>query len=171
MDLTTVETSVISGLAGLVASYVGIQWKIRKDLEAKFDASLRGLRLEAYPPLWGLLKPLALFGREGYPDRKDLVILSESLRDWYFDKGGLYISEKSRNAYFRLQRSIRVLVASDNWSEESIPCLDPDTFEHLRRIASRLRTMLTLDVGTRNPFTFDAHASRADAAKPMRDDP
>jgi hypothetical protein len=168
---TTVLASVISGLAGVVASYVGIQWKIKKDLEAKFDASLRALRLQAYPPLWGLVKPLALFGRDGYPGINDLVTLSKSLRDWYFDQGGLYLSETSRNAYFGLQRSLGVLAASDNWSNESLNNLDPETFEHLRLIASRLRTMLTLDVGTRNPFTFDANASRVDAAKPMRPDP
>jgi len=85
---TTVLASVISGLAGVVASYVGIQWKTKKDLEAKFDASLRALRLQAYPPLWGFLKPLALFGRDGYPGINDLVTLSKSLRDWYFDQGG-----------------------------------------------------------------------------------
>lgn len=171
MDFTAVFAAVISGVAGLATSYVGIQWKIKKDLEAKFDASLRSLRLQAYPPLWGLLKPLALFGRDGYPDRTDLVALSESLRDWYFDQGGLYLSEKSRDAYFRLQRAIRMLAGSAKWNEESLQDLDADTFEHLRRIASRLRTMMTLDVGTRNPFTFDADASRVDAAKPMRDDP
>ena len=88
-----------------------------------------------------------------------------------FRPGRVYLSGTSRNAYFGLQRSLGVLAASDNWSNESLNNLDPDTFEHLRLIASRLRTMLTLDVGTRNPFTFDADAPRVDAGKPMRPDP
>jgi len=169
-DATPVLVSVVSGLVGLVASYFGIQWKIKKDLEAQFDASLRELRLVAYKRLWSLLEPLAVFARQGLPRQNELKDLSSVLRGWYFEEGGLYLSESARDSYFRLQRALRALSSSDRWSIAGMETLDADTFEHLRRIGSRLRTMLTLDVGTRNPFTFDDKAQRDDAAGPPTDD-
>lgn len=167
---TTAIISAATAVLGVGASYFGLQWRIRKDLEAKYDASLRDLRLASYKRLWSHLKPLALFARSGYPTRSDLLAFAESLRDWYFDEGGLYMSKKARDAYFRLQRALRRLQASDRWESEPTSTLDKDSFEHLRRIGSRLRTLLTLDVGTRNPFTFDAKAETADAAGPSRDE-
>jgi hypothetical protein len=168
---TTLLAAGLSGVAGLLASYFGIRWQIRKDLEAKYDASLRELRLKAYGPLWSLTKPLALFARGTYPTQKQLEALAVSLRDWYFDSGGLYMSEGARDAYFRLQRALRALASSNRWRDDRLHEIDPDTFEYLRRIGSRLRTMLTLDVGTRNPFAFDSKAQATDAAGPSRDEP
>lgn len=168
---TTLLAAGLSGVAGLLASYFGIRWQIRKDLEAKYDASLRELRLKAYGPLWALTKPLALFARRTYPTQSQLETLAVSLRDWYFHTGGLFLSEGARDAYFRLQRALRALVSSSRWRDEGLQEIDSDTFEYLRRIGSRLRTMLTLDVGTRNPFTFDSKAQATDAAGPAQDEP
>src|SRR5882672_404732 len=167
--ITTAVISALAGVIGLGVSYVGFQQRIRKDLEAKYDASLRGLRLDVYKRLWSLLKTLALFGRAGYPNQAQLEAFAESLRDWYFEEGGLYMSENTRDAYFRLQRALRTLNGSSRWQSARISVLDADSFEHLRLIGSRLRTLLTLDVGTRNPFAFDK-AAKDDAAGPSADD-
>jgi len=168
--ITTAVISALAGVIGLGVSYVGFQQRIKKDLEAKYDASLRGLRLDVYKRLWSLLKTLALFGRAGYPNQAQLEAFAESLRDWYFDEGGLYMSENTRDAYFRLQRALRALHGSSRWHSAGLSALDADSFEHLRRIGSRLRTLLTLDVGTRNPFAFDSNAAQEDAAGPSEDD-
>jgi hypothetical protein len=118
-----------------------------------------------------LTKPLALFARRTYPTQSELETLAASLRDWYFDLGGLYMSEGARDACFRLQRALRALASSSRWRDEQLQENDPETFDSLRRIGSRLRTMLTLGVGTRNPFTFDSKAQATDAAGPSPDEP
>ena len=164
--LTVAVISGFAGLVGAILSYIGFQQQIKRNLEAKYDSSLRQLRLEAYRKLWADLKVLALFGRAGYPGKDQLDELAEILKTWYFDEGGLYMSEKTRDGYFRLQRALRTLRESRHWQEAGLSELDPDTFEHLRRIGSRLRTFLTLDVGTRNPFSFDVKAAQEDAAGP-----
>jgi hypothetical protein len=164
-----VTAAILSLVAGIVLSYVTLRERIRKELQAKYDASLRELRLDVYKRLWSNLKPLALFGRAGYPNQAQLESLAEALKTWYFDEGGLYMSENTRDAYFRLQRALRALNASSRWQSAGISVLDADSFEHLRLIGSRLRTLLTLDVGTRNPFAFDK-AAKDDAAGPSADD-
>jgi hypothetical protein len=172
-DVGNLGTALVSGLIGLVVSaigtYLGIHWKIRKDLEAKYDDSLRGLRLEAYRELWQVTKPLAAFARVDNPSRDDLEALSVALRDWYFDKGGLYLSEETRDACIALQRAVRVVVASDRWEDPSVERVDDTTFDHLREIASRLRSRMTYDVGTRRPFSLEEKREGTDdwqAAKP-----
>jgi hypothetical protein len=74
-----VVTAVVSALIGVVVSaigtYLGVHWKVRKDLEAKYDESLGNLRLEAYRDLWTLTKPLAAFARGGNPTRDELARL------------------------------------------------------------------------------------------------
>jgi hypothetical protein len=169
--MSEAATAVVSGLIGVIASYLGIRWKIKKDLEAKFDASLRDLRLDAYQALWTLLKALPVFARQGYPSQPELEELATSLKDWYFEQGGLYLSEKARESYFRLQRALHDLLASNRWQEARIARLDPNSYEHLRRIGSRLRRSMVLDVGTRNPFDFDAKAlDQYDPSAPLVND-
>jgi hypothetical protein len=168
--LAPLITAIAGGLLGLVASYLGVQWKIHRDLEARYDSSLRDLRLKVYAELWALLKPLAAFGPRDDVSRQELDEMTGRLRDWYFDRGGLYLSTEAREAYFRLQRGLRVIVSSQRWQRDDLQQLDQTSFEHLRRIGSRLRTKLTLDVGTRRPFSMESRTIE-DPAWPQRDAP
>lgn len=154
--MNNLVTALVSGLVGLLVSavgtYLGVHWKVRKDLEAKYDESLRTLRLDAYCELWRKTKPLAAF-RDGRPTRDELAQVSESMMDWYFDQGGLYLSTETRAACVALQRAIRAVRTSERWSAEAGETIDAETFDHLRVIASTLRTRMTYDVGTRRPFS------------------
>ncbi len=164
--MSDLGTALVSGLIGLVVSalgtYLGIHWKIRKELESKYDDSLRDLRLEAYRDLWRLTKPLAAFARVSNPSRTELDELTVVLRDWYFDKGGLYLSEETRDACISLQRALRAVNASDRWDGAGSASVDDDTFDRLRAIASRVRTRMTYDVGTRRPFSLEEKPETSD---------
>jgi hypothetical protein len=83
-----------SATAATIAAYAGTRHRIRAELESKYDAALRDLRLAVYPDLWGALEPLAKYAREplGYPTRDDILDLTATLRRWYFETGGLYLS-------------------------------------------------------------------------------
>ncbi len=170
--MSDLGTALVSGLIGLMVSavgtYLGIQWKIRKELESKYDESLRDLRLEAYRDLWRLTKPLAAFARVGNPSRAELDALSEVLRDWYFDKGGLYLSEETRDACISLQRALRAVTTSDRWGGSGSASVDDETFDRLREIASRLRTRMTYDVGTRRAFSLEEKQETSDDWQPSQ---
>jgi hypothetical protein len=163
---------LVGSAAGAIwAAYVGTRRRVLAELEGRYDAALRDLRLGVYPQLWAALQPLAKYAREppGPPVVKDIEALSTRLRRWYFEEGGIYLSAEAREAYFQLQDALTAVIAS----ERSAPAkstsvrLAPDTFRALQAIASWLRTTLTYDVGTRRRFSLapawadqDAEANR-----------
>ena len=143
--------------AATIAAYAGTKHRIRAELEGEYDSDLRKSRLGVYPSLWCALEPLAKYAREppGYPDREEIGELSVALRKWYFEKGGLFLSAESRQAYFDLQDALTVVVTSERWMASDLAEeLDKDTFEALRQLGSWLRTTLTYDVGTRRRFSL-----------------
>ena len=101
--ITGVLTFVVAGVGTYVTTYV----KWRKDLLVEYDKDLRARRIDAYRELWRQLQPLAEYARPVHVTPAQLVEISINLRRWYFEIGGLFLSESSRDAYFALQKGIR----------------------------------------------------------------
>jgi hypothetical protein len=133
---------VIPALIGLVTGAVATAYKSRKDLEVQYDIKLREERIAAYKELWKELARLAYYSPEAPVTRDVARDLSAALRKWYFETGGLLMSEETREPYFDLQRALTAVVASDD--ELSTPTIDA-----LKQLGSRLRTSTTDDVATR----------------------
>jgi hypothetical protein len=139
--LTLVAGAVISG----VLTYVGTRSKVALD----YDADLREKRIAAYTDLWCRLQPLAKYPPQTSFSRTDATDLAESLRAWYFEKGGLFLSRATRGDYFALQDLLRHIVEGWGWDSPNQENLTPAAREQLRTYGSRLRTGLIRDVGTR----------------------
>lgn len=116
------------------------------DWSSSSDPAVRTLRIPAYTALWRLLKPLARYDRLAPIDRAILLELTVGLREWYFEEGGLFLSEHSRVPYFELKEAIKGTL-------ERTPAQDPeipgDALGVLLGLASRLRASLAHDIGTR----------------------
>jgi hypothetical protein len=137
---------ILGALLGAATTYLVAVLKLRKELEYRYDTDLRDKRIPQYLELWKLLEVLAKYARPREVTCDDLRTLATSLRQWYFEKGGLYLSERSRGAYFALQDAIKTeLDSKPSPGGEVIS----GTFEALRTRGSDLRTALTRDVGTR----------------------
>lgn len=160
-----------SATGAIWAAYVGTRRRVLAELEGRYDADLRGLRLGVYPKLWAALEPFAKYARDppGRPTRDEVERLAARLRGWYFQDGGIYLSAEAREAYFHLQDALTAVVTSERWAAGGGPSdeIDAGTFESLRKLASWLRTALTYDVGTRRRFSLaptwqeeDAEANR-----------
>ena len=141
-----VLATIVTGLAGvLVAVITGVlgyrtaRWNLRRDLEVE----LRRQRLEAFKKLWALSEPLAKYGRTS-PVTKvtaaSMVSLSNDLRHWYFSQGGMFLSDESRDAYFRFQDALQT--ATHDQPPDSDNELDEATREQIREQGSLLRTSL-----------------------------
>jgi len=71
--------------------------------------------------------------------------LATALRTWYFDIGGLLMSERTREPYFDLQRALKA-VGDARGEDTEFP---RPTGDALKQLGSRLRTSTTDDVATR----------------------
>ena len=143
----TVVAAVTSGLASAVVggalTYVTAVLKIRRDLAARYDADLRRDRISVYKQLWSKLEPLAKYAPAKALTHDDAHGLASALRSWYFEEGGLFLSEPARNAYFGLQEALKTV------TEHSKQPLPHPVLALLMERGSELRTQLTRDVGTR----------------------
>jgi hypothetical protein len=171
---------LVGSAAGAIwAAYVGTRRRVLAELEGRYDAALRDLRLGVYPQLWAALQPLAIYARQppGLPPVRDIEALSVRLRRWYFEEGGIYLSAEAREAYFQLQDALTAVINHERSAPDTgAPArLDPDTFRALQAIGSWLRTALAYDVGTRRRFSLapawadeDAEANRQAIAADAR---
>jgi hypothetical protein len=147
--MTDIWVAVITGVFGIITggllTYVSAILKFRKDLEADYDKDLRSQRIRVYKDLWKRLELVARYDRPKPLNTEALRELTESMRIWYFEKGGLYLSEAARTAYFNLKNSIQKALSRPDGAREfeqfDIPAILTD--------ASLLRAQLTKDVGTR----------------------
>jgi hypothetical protein len=165
---------VIVAVIGLVgsaggamwAAYVGTRRRVLAELEGQYDAALREARLKVYAQLWAELQPLAKYAREppGWPTRIAIEDLAVSLRRWYFEQGGFYLSAEAREAYFLLQDALAAVIEAMQLAEtKTSEQIDCETFKTLRIIGSQLRTTLTYDVGTRRRFSLAPEWQEQDA--------
>jgi hypothetical protein len=139
----TLGTSLASAVGGSVLTYVATVLKIRQDLAAQYDADLRRDRIGVYKHLWKALEPLARYAPPGEFTFNKAHNLAVALRAWYFEEGGLFLSEPARDAYFDLQKALKGL---GDRSDHAVP---QATLETLMGLGSELRTHLSQDVGTR----------------------
>jgi len=140
-------TGLIGVASGAILTYIGAILKFRKDLEAEYDKDLRTRRLTAYEKLWGHLQLLARYDRPKPLTPQTLQELSVAMRRWYFEEGGLYLSDKSRQTYFDLKRAIQKLLEDNRYRPDQT--LEGPDSTPLLDTASLLRARLTQDVGTR----------------------
>jgi hypothetical protein len=84
--------------------------------------------------------------------------LTQTLTSWYFESGGLFLSERTRHAYFAVQETLKAIC-----EDRALELHQPITgvrYEAIRKKGSTLRTQMTLDVGTRKrPLTDDSEES------------
>jgi hypothetical protein len=118
--ITAVVSGSLSAVVSTIVTYLSISVRVRKDLEAKYDLDLQGQRITVYKELWRLLEPLAKYARPGPFTPAGARELSKEFRRWYFETGGLFMSEETRDAYFELQNGLRTF-AEDQQHQSTRP--------------------------------------------------
>ncbi|HSU15018.1 hypothetical protein [Longimicrobium sp.] len=120
--------------------------KISLAQASAFDTDLRQRRIPEYTELWSLTQLLPRWPRADNVTGQDLRSLSESLRDWYFSGGGMFLSAESFKAYGDLQD--RLVEFLDDHSDLVKPISGPD-YDRIRQYCSTLRSELTADIVSR----------------------
>jgi hypothetical protein len=142
-------TGLIAGGITAVVTYLATLARARLDLSIEYDKELRQERLAAYQDLWKRLKPLARYSAEQPLTRQVVRATSESMRDWYFDVGGIYLSQLTRGPYFDLKEAMQLLIDSPEWRKEPDQVLPDPALQPLLKCGTTLREALSNDIGTR----------------------
>jgi len=151
--LLSLLTGLISGAITAVVTYFATFAKARLDLTIEYDKELRQSRLSAYKELWKLLKPLARYSPETPITYQIVKDTSASMRDWYFDSGGIYLSRESRGPYFDLKKAMQVIIDNRHLQEDTHKSLEDHVVAPLHEWGRALRESLSNDIGTRRrPF-------------------
>lgn len=147
----TIQSVLIGGVAGLVSAvltHFSTRAKLRLDLAAEYDKKLQENRLEAYKELWAMLEPLAKYGR-GKVTYNTLQKVSDSSRIWYFQTGGIYLTERSRKPYFDWKGALQGLIDNPKLAREPELEVEIKLLEPVIQTGSILRTALSDDIGTK----------------------
>jgi hypothetical protein len=166
---------VVFGAAvlGVFTGFVTASWQTRKHLEAEYDLDLRKRRIEVYRELWKRLQPLALYSAPQPVTYLAAAKLAKDLRRWYYEMGGLFISERTREPYFDLQKALAGILELRGEHDLKEP-IDGESAKLLKALASRLRTSMTDDVATRvkprlaSSFISGLHPNRPDVNVAVR---
>jgi hypothetical protein len=144
------ETLAIGSAAGVLGGVTGALTTLlqaRKSLEAQYDIDLRKSRIDTYRQLWSSLQPLAYYGGGPALHKAGLRDLSRAMQSWYYGRGGLFMSEQTRTAYFDLH----ALLEEGARTAAGDGRIDPRVVKAFRGQASKLRTAMASDVATRRP--------------------
>ena len=128
-----VLSAIIAGAVSLLISTVVAAWSQRKKLESDYDAALRTERLTEYRKLWQIMEPIGWYGKHEITSETAKKLLAD-IDHWYFEGGGLFLSDVSYQSFEELQRAL------DRY--DGMP-------EHLQPVGSKLRTALAYDIGGR----------------------
>jgi hypothetical protein len=123
----------------------------------EIDLDLRKRRLDVYPEIWKITEKLPRWPRAEGVSYQDLRELSASLREWYFNKGGMFLSRDTHHrAYSPLQDAI-----ADLWKQGKTGVLTEDDYEDIRNKCSTLRTFLASDILSRRQAPFEPEGETA----------
>ena len=128
-----VLSAIIAGAVSLLISTLVAAWAQRRKLESDYDAALRAERLAEYRRLWQLMEPIGWYGKHEITAKTTKKLLAD-IDHWYFEGGGLLLSDVSYQSFEELQRAL------DKY--DGLP-------DHLRPVGSKLRTALAYDIGGR----------------------
>jgi len=149
----SVVIAVTSGLASAVVggalTYITTFKKIRQELAAQYDADLRRDRISVYKKLWKCLEPLAEYAPEHPLTFDGTQTLAASLRRWYYEEGGLFLSEEARKAYFDLQDELKAIQGAGRQKVCGEHGELGDRLKTLMKRRHQLHSQLAADVGTR----------------------
>jgi hypothetical protein len=111
----------------------------------EIDIDLRTKRIGVYEELWKSTAILPKWPKATGVTYEHLLLFSESLRTWYFQKGGMYLSlSTQKKAYSPLQDALAEVLRA----HKSGPVSDGD-YETIRSCCSTLRTALAGDIESR----------------------
>lgn len=154
-SIVQVVLAVLAAIGGggavvvALAAWLGKVWSERTLLSQKYagevDLDLRKRRIEVYAELWKATSLLPKWPHDDGVTYEQLRELGRSLRRWYYETGGMYLSRTAHDeGYGPLQGAIASVVADGREGP-----LSKQDYETVRKRCSALRSLLAADIESR----------------------
>jgi Zn-dependent oligopeptidase len=139
-------TLIVGGLLGGLIKYIFDELKSRSDFHHQAYDTLFKERWNYYQKLWAVSGGLPEWPRNEDLTANDLRDISQRMKDWYFDKGGMMLSQEARQQYGRVQQKL-----TEVWqkTEDKQAKITDDLYESVRVEFSHLRGQMTEDLFSR----------------------
>jgi hypothetical protein len=118
--------------------------KVSLAMASTIDTDLRQRRIAPYSELWKATGALPQWPRNRELTYQDLQSLTNLLRKWYFESGGMYLSTSARTAYGEVQKALTSVLEKPSDGQVT----DSD-YESIRGKCHELRIELTQDLLSR----------------------
>jgi len=135
---------------GGILKHIFDSLKARRDYRFDSFAELNKIRWEAYRELWSISKLIPRWPRKEKVTLAELESTSVQLRDWYYDGGGILLTERAKSKYLKIQAELTKSI-KDGEAKGSVE-IDFDTYDYLHKVFSELRTELTIDLMSRETY-------------------
>lgn len=137
---------------GALAAWLGNVWRDRiartEALLSQIDVDLRTRRIDVYKELWEKTALLPNWPRDESVTYEQLLNFSYDLTDWYFHRGGMYLSGTAQSdGYAALQDTLAQILQDGPTGRLSLEA--PDHYGMVRDRCSTLRTLLAIDIESR----------------------
>ena len=150
VSVASVVTGLVSGVISSALTYFSTRSKIRLDLTVEYDKTLHEKRLDLYQKLWPETKGLARFVRATPITYKDVKETAVRMLNWYFDdRGGIYLSKRSRTPYFDLHEKMQLVIDNPALAARPDDKIPDELRDSIFKAGNHLRTSLADDIGTR----------------------
>jgi len=134
-------------LAFLSGSVLGVVSKYWYDYKGMVHKELWIKRYETYKKMFLLTGILPLYPQQAEVTYEELFKRSEEMRDWFFVEGGLLLSTKTRNKYFKVQKNIHAILEKKH--NEARHQKVTEEYESIRKLFSQFRKEMTDDLMSR----------------------
>ena len=131
---------VFGGILGALLKY---WW----DYRGMVHRELWTKRYEEYKKMFVLAGNFPLYPRKASITYQQLLKISEGMRDWFFEEGGLLLSAKTRNKYFKVQKKIKDLLEVRKAPDQTIENIE---YDDVRDLFSQFRRAMTDDLMSRS---------------------
>jgi hypothetical protein len=164
----SISSVLVSGVVGVAlgggVTWLTARWQLRKELEYGYDRDLRAERVTVYKELWKRSERLPRYHPRGNPTGSAVEQVIEDFHQWFFEVGGLFLSDKARSAYFDMMNRLREI--ADTYGEAD--AISDDNVSDLYGLAEDLRIQLVSDVGAGKPPEVQTGRIRRPPAHPRQ---
>jgi hypothetical protein len=155
------------GLAVGIAGTASTLWVARRTRAGALDQSVHDSRLQTYPQLVKSTSPLGVYFPHYGSAIESLVPatcarMGWAMSQWYFNSGGLLLSEQSRDAYFKFARALTRAALAPDLAAPAFPA-DSERISLVSLAGYRAALGAYLDLDDPERWTFGKASSRGTA--------